>query len=185
MENLYEVLRVPTVENLKAHQITFFDEVIKKYPDHYQEIIGYINECYNYNSPYLIDEKDWTLLTIERFRSNNVPESLRGELTHLEDADIVFAISSFVAYQKQATWVTYTAKQNLRIGMLALMQKPAASTVEKKNANEMVSSLDIELNEIREQLQKDQKRFGNYKGMNELTAAKTRLSLNIAYHIEE
>ena len=69
--------------------------------------------------------------------------------------------------------------------MLALMQKPGATTVEKKNANEMVSSLDIELNDIKEQLQKDQKRFGNHKGMNELNSARSRLTLNIAYHIED
>lgn len=184
MESLYEALRVPSIEKLHLHQITFFDEIVKKYPDHYREIISYINEVYNYTSPFLIDEKDWTLLTIERFRANDIPEGLRAELTHLEDADIVLAITAFVSYQKQATWVTYTAKQNLRIGMLALMQNPKGTTAEKKNANEMVSSLDIELNDIREQLQKDQKRFGNYKGMNELNAAKARFALNAAYHIE-
>ena len=128
MQNLYELLRTPTVENLHFHLIRFFDEVIEKYPDDYESIITYINECYNYDSPFITDDKDWTLFLIERFRENQLKEELREAITKLEDEAIVFAISSYVAYQKQSTWVTFTAKQNLRVGMLALMQKPTAST---------------------------------------------------------
>jgi hypothetical protein len=184
MQSLYELLRTPTVANLKFQSIDFFDQIIEKYPDEYEKIITYINQCFNYNSPYLIDEKDWGIFLLERFAANEIDEEIRPALMNYESTEIVYGIAAFLAYQKQSTWTTLVAKQNLRISMLATIQGHSASINDKKNANELVTSLDLEINQIMESMKQDQKRFGNFKGFEDVKAAKIRHVINVAYFID-
>jgi len=184
MDNLYKVLQDPTPENLHFQSIEYFDKVIEKYPEDYRKIIAYINECYNYQSPFLIDEKEWGSFLNERFRLNRLPEELRSALIDYECDEIVFAMASFLAHQKEAAWTTLVTKEDLRISMLSVMKKHGIKTSEKKEANELVSLLDVEINEIRERLKQDQKRFGDHKGFAEVKAAKKRLVINVAYWID-
>jgi hypothetical protein len=184
MENLYQVLQDTSIKNLHDHEIKYFDTVIEKYPSDYKKIISYINECYNYHSPFLVDEKDWGLFLIERFRANNLSEDLRSALMEYESEEVVFAMASFLAHQKQSTWTTLVTKQDLRISMLAVMKKHGIPTKEKKDANELVSMLDIEINDIYERLKQEQKRFGNHKGYEQVKVAKNRFVINIAQFID-
>jgi len=185
MDNLYEVLRVPDVSNLHLHSITYFDRIVEKYPHDYKNIIRYINDCFNYHSPLIIEENDWGVFLMNRFIVNNVPEEMRSALMKYECEDIVFGIFSFLAHQKQPIFTTLIAKQNLRINMLATMQNFSATTADKKNANEMVSNLDIEINEIFEKMRQAQKVFGNFKGYDNVKAAINKFKINIANYIDQ
>ena len=184
MQDLYAVLQTPTVENLRYHSIDMFDELIEKYPNEYENIISYINECFNYHSPFLIDEKDWEAFLMERFAENEISEEFRRDVIYYESKEVTAAIANFLGYQKQSLWTTYVAKQDLRVAMLAVMKSHSAATSEKKNANELVSTIDLELQDLLEKLKQEQKRFGNYKGYNDVKAAKARHTINIAHFIE-
>lgn len=184
MDNLYKVLEAPTKENLRRHFINYFDKVIEKYPDDYKKIISYINECYNYKSPLLVDEKEWGLFLVERFNYNKIPEELKPAIINYECDEIIFAMASFLAEQKITTWTTLVTKQDLRVAMLSVMKQHTAPTKEKKDANELVTLLDIEINDIYEKLKQEQKRFGNHKGYELVKIAKNRLTINVAHFID-
>jgi hypothetical protein len=184
MDTLYEVLRDPTNEVLRLHSISFFDGVIAAYPADYKKIIIYINQCFNYHSPYLVEEKDWGMFLMERFAANEIPEELRQAVMQYDSPEIVFAMAEFLGYQKQTAWTTLVAKQNLRVAMLAVIQGFSANISEKQKANELVSTLDLEINDILEKMKQDQKVFGNHKGYSEVRAAKIRHQINVAYFID-
>lgn len=184
MTDLFDLLQSPTVETLKMHSIAFFDKVIEEYPDEYENIISYINECFNYHSSYLVDEKDWGAFLMERFRSNLLSEDIRSKVINYECPIITVAIADFLDYQKQPTWTTFTAKQNTRTAMLATMQNYSSSITDKKNANELVTTLDIEINDLLEKMKQEQKRFGNYQGVKDIKTAKKRMVINIAHYLD-
>ena len=180
MQNLYEVLKNPSIEVLRLHSIDCFDKVIETYPKHYKNIIRYMNDVFNYKSDLLLEEKDWQRFLMERFDENNIPDNLIEEIVHYESADVTYAMSSFLAMQKESIYTTYVFKQNLRMDMLSIMQKPSATTSDKKNANEMVSNLDIEINDIVEKLRNSQKVFGNFTGYDQVKSARNKHKINIA-----
>lgn len=184
MENLYQVLQDTSIKNLHEHEIKYFDTVIEEYPSDYKKIIAYCNECFNYRSPLIVEEKDWGIFLMERFRANDLPEDLYSALVLYESPEIVFAISSFLAHQKQPAFTTLIAKQNLRISMLSVMQSFSNTITEKKTANEAVTSLDNEINEIFERLRQEQKKFGNYKGYDAVKSARNKFKINIANFVE-
>ncbi len=172
MDNLYKVLEVPSKENLRRHQITYFDKVIEKYPDNYKEIIGYINDCFNYKSPLLVEEKDWGTFLRERFQVNELPEELEGDILNYKSPEIVFAIDDFLTEQKQPLFQTLMAKQNLRKDMLGVLQSFEGKVAEKQIANTLVTTLDDEINLLYEKLRAEQKKFGNYKGFDAVKQAR-------------
>lgn len=180
MENLFDLLEMPTRQLLEKHDIKIFDAVIIKYPEDYKKIIKYINDCFNYRSPYLIEEKSWQLFLIERFSANLLREDLREDIVGMESAEVVQAMAEFLAYQKQPMWETLVAKQNLRMNMIGVTQSFGASVGDKKNANEMITNLDNEITSMFERMKQDQKRFGNYKGAEQLKEAVVRHKINIA-----
>lgn len=184
MQNLYNLLSDPTQEKLKTHNIDYFDKVIEKYPDNYESIIIYINECFNFQSPLLIEEKEWGSFLRERFKANKLSEDLSSPILEYNSEEIVFAMASFIAYQKQPIWTTLVAKENLRINMLAVIQWHGANISDKQKANELLSVLDTEINDIRERLKQDNKVFGNYKGHEQIKVAKIRYNINIAHFID-
>lgn len=184
MDNLYQVLQDTSIKNLHDHEIKYFDSVIEEYPADYKKIITYSNECFNYRSPLIVEEKDWGIFLMERFRANNLPEDLYSALVLYESPEIVFAISSFLAHQKQPAFTTLIAKQNLRIDMLSVMQSFGKTTSEKKIANEAVTALDNEINDIFERMRQEQKKFGNYKGYDGVKSARNKFKINIANFVE-
>lgn len=184
MENLYQVLQDTSIKNLHEHEIKYFDTTIEKYPNDYRKIIAYCNECFNYHSPLIVEEKDWGIFLMERFDANNLPEELHSALVLYESPEIVFAISSFLAHQKQPAFTTLIAKQNLRISMLSVMQGFGTSISDKKTANDAVTNLDNEINEIFERMRQDQKKFGNYKGYDAVKSARNKFKINIANFVE-
>lgn len=184
MQNLYEVLQHPTKDLLNLHSIKCFDVLIEKYPGHYKDIIAYINDVFNYNSPLLIEEKDWGKFLMERFEENNVHDSLFEDVINYESEAVVRAMSDFLEYQKQPLFTTYTAKQNLRLSMLGIMQRSSSTTTDKKNANEMVSSLDAEIAMIIEKFRQGQKIFGNFKGYDAVKTARNKHLINVAQFID-
>lgn len=184
MQNLYEVLQNPTKEKLALHSIKCFNPLIEKYPKYYKDIIAYINDVFNYNSPLLIEEKDWGKFLMERFDENNLHDSLLDDVVHYESEEVVRAMSDFLEYQKQPLFTTYTAKQNLRLSMLGIMQKSSSTTTDKKNANEMVSSLDAEIAMIIEKFRQGQKIFGNFAGYDQLRTARNKHLINVAQFID-
>lgn len=184
MQNLYEVLQKPTKEILERHSIKYFDKVIEKYPKYYKDIIAYINDCFNYNSDLLLEEKEWSKFLMERFEENCLPDSLIDDIIQYDSEEITYAIAMFLAEQKQPLFATFTAKQNLRMQMLAIMQKSSSTTSDKKNANDMVSSLDIEINDILEKFRQGQKVFGDFKGYDQVKTARNRHKVNVAMFID-
>lgn len=173
MDNLYKVLEVPSKENLRRHQITYFDKVIEKYPDDYKEIIGYINDCFNYKSPLLVEEKDWGTFLRERFQANELPDELADDIINYKCEEIVNAIDDFLTEQKQTVFQTLVAKQNLRKDMLRVSQGVENKTSDKQIANALVTTLDEEINLLYEKLRAEQKKFGNYKGFDAVKQAKS------------
>lgn len=184
MQNLYEILQNPTKEVLELHSIDYFDKIIENHPDNYIDIIKYINECFNYHSLLLTEEKDWGRFLMERFEANGLPEDILPGLIEYETEYFVHSISIFLIEQKQPLFTTYIAKQNLRMQMLAIMQKSTSTTTDKKNANDMVSSLDIELNDILEKFRSSNKVFGNFIGYNQLKTARNKHLINAAQFID-
>lgn len=184
MQNLYEVLQDPTKEILRLHSIKYFDEIVEKHPSDYINIIRYINDCFNYHSVLLLEEKDWRSFLIERFYTNDLPEEILPGLVDYETGYFVLAISMFLEDQKQPVFTTLVAKQNLRVNMLATMQTPSATTNDKKNANEMVSSLDSEIAMIYEKFRQGQKVFGNFKGYDQFKTARNKHLINTAQFID-
>ena len=180
MENLFKVLQVPSKENLHLHNIRYFDNVIRKYPHHYREVITYINECFNYNSPLIIEEKDWGLFLMERFTASELPDQFIADLVNYQCPDIVVAMDEFLTHQKQPVFQTLIAKQNLRKDMLVFLQDPAGKIVEKQIANTLLTTLDDEINMLHERLRQDQNKFGNGKGIEAIKKAKSVTQLNIA-----
>lgn len=184
MENLFEILQKPTKEILQRHSIKYFDKVIEKYPKYYKDIISYINECFNYHSDLLKEENDWGRFLMTRFEENMLPDSLIPDIIEFESEEITYAVSMFLADQKQPLFTTFAAKQNLRLSMLGVMQKSSSTTTDKKNANEMVSSLDIELNDILEKFRSSNKIFGNFVGYNKVKTARNKHLINAAQFID-
>lgn len=184
MNDLYLVFKDPTIRHLHDQHIYYFDRIIDEFPADYKKIITYINECFNYHSPFLVEEKDWTTFLGERFDDNQVPELLRPGLIEYESEAIVLAIDEFLTHQKQPTFQTLVAKQNLRASMLVTVQKHDASISDKQKANELITTLDTEINEIYERMRHEQKKLGNYKGYDALQSAKAKLKVNIANFIE-
>jgi hypothetical protein len=183
MQDLYTILLDPSPGNLKRQSIGYFNDLIKEYPTSCMRIITYINECFNYKSPLLTEEKDWGMFLRERFRANNIPEELRSGLIDYESKSIVTAIDAFLTHQKEPQFQTLIAKQNLRLSMLATIQKADASIGDKQKANELITSLDAEINQIYERMRQEQKKLGNYKGYDSVQAAKSKLKINISTFI--
>jgi len=185
MENLYKVLQVPTKENLQRHQITYFDRIIDKYPSVYETIITYINECYNYKSPLIVEEKEWSSFLKERFEINELPDYLRDDILNYKSPEIVIAIDDYITHQKEPAFQTLIAKQNLRKDMLVVIQDPAGKVDDKQKANNLVTTLDEEINAIFERMRQDQKVFGNYKGFDAIKQAKAATQVVISQFIED
>lgn len=180
METLYKVLQEPTLYNLHKHYIHYFDNLADAYPDDHKQIISYINECFNYNSPFLVEEKDWNIFLQERFVENNIPDDYIDNIISYKDPVIVIAIDEYLTHQKQPTFQTLVAKQNLRKDMLVALQDPAGKINDKQTANTLLTTLDDEINDIFERMRAEQKRFGNYKGFDAVKQAKQHTKLNIA-----
>ena len=183
MDNLYKVLEVPTKENLRRHFINYFDKVIEKYPNDYKEIIGYINDCFNYKSPLLVEEKDWGSFLKERFEANELPGELKDEILNYKCPEIVTAIDDFLTEQKQTLFQTLMAKQNLRKDMLGVLQGVENKISDKQTANTLVTTLDDEINSLYEKLRAEQKVFGNYKGFDAVKQAKAAIQISISQFV--
>ena len=179
MNSYYKILQDTSKENLKKHNITCFDDVIMKYPEHYDKIISYINECYNYKSDFLIEEKDWYIFLSERFLANRLPEAFKDDIVNLKSPEIAIAIDGFVTLQEQHTFQTLVAKKSLRQQMITVMVSSGTAN-EKKDANKLVSELDDEINMIQEGMRQEQKVFGQFKGIDAVKKAKSVYLLNIA-----
>ena len=185
MQNLYKVLQNPSLENLKQHSLDFFDKVISKYPSQYIGIISYIKDCYNYQTPLLIEEKDWRSFLNERRIANNLDDSFIDALINYKCPEIVLAIDAFFTYQKEPTFQTLIAKQNLRKDMLVVIQDSSAKVDDKQKANALVTTLDDEIDNILERLRSEQKKIGNYKGFDAIAAkAKTFTQITISHFIK-
>lgn len=180
MENLYKILLVPSKENLHLHAIHYFDRLIDQYPKKYRQIITYINECFNYHSPFLVEEKDWTTFLHERYEASTMPADFIDDVVNYKAAEIVIAIDEFLTHQKQPVFQTLAAKQNLRKDMLVFLQDPANKINDKQTANTLLTTLDDEINTLHERLRQEQKVFGNYKGFDAVKQARTVTQLNIA-----
>lgn len=180
MNSYYKLLSVPTKEVLEQHKISCFDRIVNKYQNEYLEIISYINQCYNYQSPFIVEEKDWTEFLLERFRANKLPEYLLKELVRLEDSDIAHDIDLFLDIQKDNVFKTIVAKERARQKVLEILNGTLTTLADMKSANEMLNDLDEEINSIKEELRQEQKRFGNYKGFDAVKTAKKMTKINIA-----
>jgi hypothetical protein len=178
MDNYYKVLLNPSKENLSRQYIICFDKVIAKYPEH-EKIISYINECYNYKSPFIIEEKDWGQFLNERFEANGLPELLKADIIDMQCVEVAIAIDAYLTLQKQNSFQTLVAKQNLRQQMLAQIQTSTNTISDKKSANELITELDEEINSIFEEMKQDQRIFGNHKGWDAVQKAKSVTQLNI------
>lgn len=177
MENLYRVLQDPSIENLHSHEIEYFDAVIAEFPSDYKKIISYINECFNYKSPLIVEEKSWGKYLNERFRVNKLPEELRPALIEYESPTLVVAIYDFLTYQKDPQFETLIARQNLRKSVLGTIQSSSATLSDKKTANELLSNLDNEINELFERMRSDQKKIGNYAGYDDVKNARAKIKV--------
>ena len=180
MESYYRILLAPTKETLKKHLITCFDKVIGAYPKDNEKIILYINECYNYKSPFLVEEKDWWEFLNERFKINDLPPKFVRDIVYLENPDVASSIDDFLVLQKKNEFQTLVAKQSLRQQMLVEIQNPASAISDKKSANDMITQLDEEISSIFEAMRAEQKAFGNYKGFDAVKKAKAITQINIA-----
>lgn len=179
MQDLYRLLCDVSISKLTDNEIQYFDKVIEQYPDDYKKIITYINECFNYHSPLLVEEKDWGIFLHERFRANRLPEELRSGLIEYESDAIVLAIDAFLTHQKQPIFQTLVAKQNLRQAMLVMVQRFDGTIGDKQKANELITTLDSEINDIFERMRQEQKKFGNFKGYDSVQSAKLKIRINI------
>lgn len=167
-------------KTLEANKIVCFNELFEKYADDVEKIINYVNEVYNYNSPYLIEEKDWGGFLRERFYENDINELLYNDITCLAETTFVLAVDCFLSIQENRQFQTITAKEGLRKQLLSFIQKSGNTTSDNKNANEMINDLDEEINLIHEQMRNDQKVFGNHKGYEAVKRAKQLTEVNIA-----
>lgn len=180
MDNLFKVLQTPTKENLHKHAIFYFDAVMEEFPGDYTRIITYINECFNYNSDLLTEEKDWAIFLGERFKANNLPEGLRELIIDYKSPEVLIAVDEFLTHQKQPVFQTLIAKQNLRKDMLIALQDRDAKMGDKATANTLLTTLDDEINLLHERLRGEQKVFGNFKGFDAFKQARAATQLNIA-----
>ncbi len=184
MDTLYNLLLEPSKENLHFHSIHYFDDLIKKYPTDYQKIITYINEVYNYESPLIVKEKDWGSFMMERYTKNRIPEEFLEDILRFESEEFTLAVSSYFAQQKQSSYSTIIAKMMLKENTLNTVRDFKASMSDKQKANEMLSSIDGEINEIHERLRQDQNVFGNFKGYEQVKTARNKHKINIANYID-
>lgn len=178
MQDLYKVLQDPSIRVLQDHEIKYFDDLIKEYPENYKKIICYINDSFNYSSPYHVVEKEWGSFLKERGKANGLTDELFSKIINNEILSIVYAIQEYVFYQKEKVFATKVAKENLRIYLLKLIQSDAALS-EMKIANEMITDLDLELQKINERIKQDQKVFGGYKGFDSISKIKNPTRINI------
>lgn len=185
MQNLYEVLQNPTLEVLKLHSIEYFDKVIEKYPQDYEKIISFINDCYNFKSPLLVQEKVWELFLLTRFKVRKIPDELRPDILELKSDEFVVATDSFLKYQKEPIWETLVLKQNFRISVMSTIRGHVSGMSEKKTANELLTTLDAEINAIFESLKQSQEPLGKYKGYDSIVGARSKIKINIAGFINE
>jgi len=183
METLYSILQVPTKETLTRHRIIYFDKVVEKYPAIYEQIIGFINDCYNYKSSVIVEEKEWALFLDERFEVNNLPDYIYGDLVQMKCREIVNAIDDFLTAQKEPDFQTLIAKQNLRKDMLAYAQNSENKISDRQTANSLITTLDDEINSIHERLRQATKVFGNHKGFDAVKQAKAVTQLSISQMI--
>lgn len=182
MQNYFQILSNEKLglEYLRSHNIDCFNHIFEKYPDNAKKIVRYINECYNYKSPYLVEEKIWETFLRERFDANEISLSLEHEIINLKNEYLVFSIDAFLDLQKAQPFQTLTAKENLRMQMIKKIQEITLTIAEKKSANDLISELDEEINSLKEQLRQEQKVFGNYKGFDAVKKAKQLTVINIA-----
>lgn len=179
MNNYYKVLLNPSKENLKKHNIKCFDTVISSYDKHYEKIISFINECYNFQSPYLVEEKDWGVFLSERFEANGLSDYQRADIIHLQNVEVALAIDCYLTLQEDVQFHTLVTKQNLRQQMIAYINTGTYSP-DKKGANELLSQLDEEITRIHEAMRQDQRLLGNGKGYDAVKKAKVLTVINIA-----
>lgn len=178
MNNYFKILLNPSQKNLHRHNIKCFDEVFSAYQNG-ENIVSFVNECYNYQSPYLIEEKDWGIFLLERFRANGLPDHQIADIVHLQNVVVAVAIDGYLMLQESFQFHTLVTKQNLRQQMIAYLNTGGYSN-EKKGANELLTQLDEEINAIHEAMRQDQKPIGNYKGYDAVKRARNLTVLNIA-----
>lgn len=185
MQTLYSLLQKPTKVLLAEHGLTFFNPIIRRFPNDFVKIIGFINDCYNYKSPHLVQEKAWEAFLLERYNANKLPAGLKEEILELKSDEFVLATDEFLKFQKEPIWETLVLKQNFRLTLMAVIRDFNKSLADKKIANELINNLDVEINSIFESLRQSQQVFGNYKGYDAIANAKNKIKINIASFIDE
>lgn len=178
MENFYKVILNPKKENLHGHAIHYFDKIFDSFPDDAEKIILFINDCYNYKSPYIIDGKDWRKFLEERLKMNNVSLELREKILKNEFPEVVEGIWEYIYAQKQSLWELKMIKENLRTQMMDTLRKDV-NIGEKKSANEMLTSLQDEIEKIDERIIQDNQVFGKGSGFDAIKKARSVTQLNI------
>lgn len=178
MESFYKVLLKSQQKNLHAHSIHYFDKIFQNCPHDAEKIILYINDCYCYNSPWVVSGKEWRLLLEERFKMNGISDSLKDAIIKNEIPEVTEGIWQYIYAQKQSLWELKIVKENLRLQMIDLLQKPDTPLGDKKNANEMLTSLQNEIERIDEKVLQDNQKFGP-SGFDTIKKARSVTQLSI------
>lgn len=217
LRNLYEIIEEDSDNTtLLKYNITCFSPLVSEYGKDYKVVITYINECYNFKSPFLSEEAIWKDFLSFRFKENRVPKHFFSDIVNLKNRTVARAIYDFLELQQSTTFETLVAKKGLRRQMLEFIQKPLVmyevesvymesedenesenegygnyggkgnkgttalvSVLELQKANELISTLDKEIQALIEFIRVDQKRFGNYAGYDEVKN-KVETEINIA-----
>jgi len=179
MESFYKILLTPTKKNLHSHSIHFFDEIFRNCPVDAEKIILYINDCYCYKSPYILDGKDWGKFLEERFRLNGISASLKDAILHNELPEVVEGIWQYIYAQKESLWELKMIKENVRLDMIKTLQTVTTPLGDKQKANEMLTSLQAEIEKIDERLIQDNQAFGKGAGFDAIKKARSVTQLTI------
>ena len=179
MQNMYEVLQKPTKELLKLHEWDFFDPLIAKYPNDYEKIIAFTNDCYNFKSPHLVQEKVWEILLLSRFKYHQIPEELKPDILELRSGEFVVATDSFMKYQQDSQAELLLLKMNLQVSMKAKLRDYSVELPSKKLANEFLNSLEAEITAIHESMMQARQPLNNGKGYDAIVSAKNKSIINL------
>lgn len=179
METFYKILLNPTKENLHSHGIHYFDKVLANFRVDGERIINYINDCFCYKSPWIVDGKNWSDFLLERVRLNGISKNIQDDILNNKLPEVVDAIWQYINHQNQPLFATKVVKENLRMQMFELLNTVNEPLAQKKTANEMITSLDAEIESINEKLIQDNQVFGKGAGFDAIKKAKSVTQLSI------